>query len=391
MATNGGSRQASQSVAFDVKRLREALDAERARENGPLFGLSLRDIADHSREAFDQGIALGTINNALQGGKISRKSAAVLAKLARQSVAFLSGESDTPSEDGVPAHRLSNAVQELDDNTIMDLSLRVFDKLFEYGAASDAAGTAGGMEGETATKRRVGRLATDIRAGRVSTDPNKPEELFEGIPKMFWREETRTRRIALNALFFVDADRPLESPSEDWRSLFRANASKASDPKMQTLWSRILGREMSCPGSISFKTLSTVPTLTAAIAADFVRFCGALTEIEGVPVYIRPEDDKGPNHYLAMFGLDYDRVLRLDEFGLVALAHRAFDVEPGCRFQYPEGHYHAREEFRISVNALTMVGRELRPLVKPETSFAYFKATHKSLGRKVKPYQLRKE
>lgn len=370
------------TVVFDAGRLQQCLDKEVRREGGPLYGMSRERMEDHSREFFPPGVAKNTIRNALQGKNISLKLAAILAQLVGQSVAYLTGERDDLAVTELPARRVSEAIASLSNEAMTDLAGRILDHLIDYGSAEDAQ-----CDDAEAKARRVGRLTEDLRRGRVSNNPSEPEGLYQGIPKFFWKEEARTRKIAMDAFFFVPPKERLEAPSEDWRDAFRMYASKASDPKLQSLWSRILGCEMRRPGSISMKTLSLLPTLNPQVAQNFVRFCGALFEVEEMFVYIRPQDDKGPNHYLGMFDLCYNDVLSLDEFGLISLNHRAFDISKGCAFRYAEHGFHAQENFRISVNTLTLVGRELRPIVSPSSSMEYFKGTHRSLGHRVSNYR----
>jgi len=365
------------------ERVQSCLNAIHGDENSPFYQLSQEKLLFEFEERFPKlRLSRGTLQNAKNGRNVQHRTAQALAALFGCSAAFLYGDSDETRPQLVPADQFAQSIASLSDEAMTDLVQRILDHLIDYGSVEDAE-----YDDLEAKARRVERLKEDLRLGRVPSNPSKPEGIYKGIPKFFWQEETRTRKIAINAFFFVSPKERLEAPSEDWRDAFRMYASKASDPKLQTLWSRVLGCEMKRPGAISMKTLPLLPTLNSQIAQNFVRFCGALFEVDETFVYIRPQDDKGPNHYLAMFDLCYNDVLSLDEFGLVSLNHRAFDISKGCAFRYADHGFDAQEDFRISVNTLTLVGRELRPIVSPSSSMEYFKGTHRSLGRRVSRYR----
>jgi hypothetical protein len=72
-----------------------------------------------------------------------------------------------------------------------------------------------------------------------------------------------------------------EPVSEDWTTRFFEECKDISDTEMQSLWARILAREVASPQSFSPKTLSVVRDLTKADAQLFAQLCGFVWSIMG--------------------------------------------------------------------------------------------------------------
>jgi uncharacterized protein DUF2806 len=141
------------------------------------------------------------------------------------------------------------------------------------------------------------------------------------------------------------SSKPVE---EDWTSRFFEECKDISNSEMQTLWARILAREVTRPGSFSPRTLTIVRDLTRDDAKLFSQLCSFIWEIDdtgSVLVLHEVTVDTGLNfamlthlssiglvqfHNLSGFLLRDRHDIRVRYFGrtisLTAAANREFDV-----------------------------------------------------------------
>lgn len=345
-------------------------------------------------------LSRGTLQNAKNGRNVQYRTAQALAALFGCSASFLYGDSDDMGPQLLPADQFAQSIAPLSAEAFKNYVGKICDALMDFKEGEGQRAEPEKQGDLSFNQLRKSRLQSAIGNNSLPCDPDERNPIWQHLPRIYWEEEARTRQIALRASHFLDPEEPITEPTQDWLNLFRHYAPKAADHKIMTLWARILGREIRNPGSISHKTLLTIPSITSRIAANLVRFSGGLFTIETVAesaeqtqsrflAYIRPQDNKGPNHYLQYFDLDYGNVLELDEYGLIALSHRALSIEPGTRFSYGQFVFFAKETFRVSVNTLTAVGEELFPLYEAKPSFEYLKGVHRSFGSHVSPYRER--
>ncbi|SDI91980.1 Protein of unknown function [Alloyangia pacifica] len=383
------------------ERVESCLKAIHGDKNSPFYQLSQEQLLFEFEDRFPKlRLSRGTLQNAKNGRNVQHRTAQALAALFGCSAAFLYGDSNDTGPQLVPADQFAQSIAPLSVEAFQSYVEKICDALMDFKEGESQGEDPENESDLNFNQLRKSRLQHTIENNLLSCDPNERNTIWQHLPKIYWEEEARARQIALRASHFLDPEESITKPTQDWLNLFRHYAPKAADHRIMTLWARVLSREIRNPGSISHKTLLTIPSITSRIAANLVRFSGGLFTIETVAesvdetrsrylAYIRPQDDKGPNHYLRYFDLDYGKVLELDEYGLIALSHRALSIEPGTRFSYGPFVFFAKETFRVSVNTLTAVGEELFPLYETTPSFEYLKGVHRSFGSHVSAYRER--
>lgn len=161
------------------------------------------------------------------------------------------------------------------------------------------------------------------------------------------------------------SDRPVD---EDWVAYFFTLSQDVGDEGMQTLWARILAREISCPGSYSLCTLDTVRTLRKEDAHLFSRYCCYVWQMgNGAKgIFTSAHVDR----WLAEHGFSQLELERLRSLRLVGSTLRYSLVE----IEFAPSAYYFGEPYcftgsplsvlRRSVSAihLTEIGAELFPL-----------------------------
>ncbi|UWQ55994.1 DUF2806 domain-containing protein [Leisingera caerulea] len=371
---------------------------------GRYAGVTLQDFADASlaasKEAGGKDFSKPKLE-AIRGGRgnTSVGIARTLAHMLDCSAAYLFGDTDDPRPETLSATAIAQQLAQM--------PTREIERFFEHVAAHlidfrpEPRGR--GEEGEDTP------LLANVRAGKVSPDPDAMEVFWDSIPRFYKREEARMRGIVFNAAAFErgrtgqEEGQPGESgdeshsPSAEWLDAFRRHAPTATNGVMADLWAGILWYEFRHPGSIAIRTLMAIPAMSEQVFRNLMKFSGALIrfetksgELEG-EYYIRPNDDKGPNFYLAMFGLQYDNMLELEEYGLVRLAHRDLAVEANTRLVYGSGTemwaMDVRQKVKVRVNALTEVARDLRPLYQGRPEEDYLKGVRNGMRSFTAPYK----
>jgi len=162
----------------------------------------------------------------------------------------------------------------------------------------------------------------------VSGDPKTSiidisSNISERIAYQEARRITNLRSIVEKAAFDLeDKEVPDTEPDHDWATRFFESAQDISSQEMQTLWSKVLSREVERPRSTSIRTLSLLRNLDRSTAELFSKFCSAC-------VFLSPElgqdmdarvislGEHAGNNSLTDFGFEFRALNRLNEYGLI--------------------------------------------------------------------------
>lgn len=105
----------------------------------------------------------------------------------------------------------------------------------------------------------------------------------------------------------------------DWINIYFESAKNTSDVFMQSIWAKLLARELECPGSFSYKTLDVLKNMSSDDFHSFEKLCSL--EIEG---WIFQED------LHSKYGLSYMELIKLSEYGLLnmGLSQNTYKLAP---------------------------------------------------------------
>lgn len=236
---------------------------------------------------------------------------------------------------------------------------------------------------------RLNLLFADVLSGKL---PDRPDPSDPAWAQLGARDATRDRRyernirqIAMGAFPFLPKDFCEGGIiHQTWLDVFHDIAEKESDQVLQSLWSHLLAGKFINPDGYSIKTLRIVQDLTFKVAEKFRKFCGAVFDIDGDLISIRPERAVSTPSYLSIFDLEFDDLVELQDFGLLHLGVRSHEAEPGTLFYYGGVGFVAKERLQYKVNPLTQAGKELYRCVKPiERQESYFTEIQRLFGSKV--------
>lgn len=105
----------------------------------------------------------------------------------------------------------------------------------------------------------------------------------------------------------------------DWINIYFESAKNTSDAYMQSVWARVLAKELEIPGSFSFKTLDVLKNMSAEIFQMFEKMLSLQVEGE-----ILQKEIEEKHH------LDWTQFLQLSEYGLINLeaSQKTITVSP---------------------------------------------------------------
>jgi hypothetical protein len=149
-----------------------------------------------------------------------------------------------------------------------------------------------------------------IRAGGRAQVQDLEARAIERIRRREVRRQQNIEAITVEAAKALPPPDQVSSKlvSEDWTTRFFEECKDISDKEMQSLWARILAREVARPRSFSPKTLSVVRDLTKVEAQLFTQLCSFGWCIADSPTLVLSEI-KSP--------FDFDTLAHLDAMGLV--------------------------------------------------------------------------
>jgi hypothetical protein len=118
------------------------------------------------------------------------------------------------------------------------------------------------------------------------------------------------------------SDQPVD---EDWIAQFFNHCQDVSNEQMQTIWARILAREVTKPGSFSLRALALVRVMDKDDANTFTRFCSVVWRFPGGPNPIIPDFHNLSS--LPGIQLSFGDLIRLDSLGLIRFdANQMFEI-----------------------------------------------------------------
>ena len=234
----------------------------------------------------------------------------------------------------------------------MDLNIRVpaLEKLLDY-AASGIGSVAGHLlatrvarrevevqrilaEGQAGTMQIIAKAQADAREVLVPRDCTVQGEINVGdllTQRIHFQEERRQSNIVAvierAAQELGDREVQDHEVDHDWTARFFNDVQDVSSEDMQSLWAKILAGEVERAGSTSIRTLNILKHLNRSAASLFRTLCSALITFQiggmgGPPMSVGNEmvlslGGKAARNSLKQFGLDYNTLNVLNEYGLI--------------------------------------------------------------------------
>ena len=166
---------------------------------------------------------------------------------------------------------------------------------------------------------------------------------------------------------------------DDWLTAFLREASTRSSDDFKILFGKILAGELKAPGTFSIGTIQSLGRLTSETAEVFQIACNCSISILFNPkVVSEPFGHAGENH-LEKFGLNYLRLVRLVEEGLLRSDFSEWQQVPSVLYEQNIPFEFAGKKYlllkdttpsapdiptlRLSGPAFTQAGKELRQIV----------------------------
>lgn len=111
--------------------------------------------------------------------------------------------------------------------------------------------------------------------------------------RISYREERRQLNLESIALGAADAlaeesDISTEPVDDDWIARFFSAAQEVSNQDLQTLWSRLLAREVASPGAVPMRTLEVLKNLSPAEAHLFAQLTAMICSNHDSSIYFFP-------------------------------------------------------------------------------------------------------
>ena len=191
------------------------------------------------------------------------------------------------------------------------------------------------LEGKAGEIRATTEARQDVimKSGRgISERISIPQEYIDKASSKFAskivKEQLNLDNVMLNATNEINSNKGIETSetpvrdiSEDWLNEFENIARLKSSENMRFVFGKILAVEILNPGSLSIKTLKIISQLDNKAAELFQVLCGLTislrlrNQIFDARV-VSLEGNAGSNS-LAKYGLPYDALIVLHEYGLV--------------------------------------------------------------------------
>ena len=253
-------------------------------------------------------------------------------------------------------------------------------------------------ESQATTMHIIANAQADARKILVSPESNVQGELDLAqtvTHRIQFQEQKRQSNIGVVAekAALEIADRQVEDhePDHDWTARFFSDVQDVSSEEMQSLWAKVLAREVERPGGTSMQTLSILKNLEQETAGIFSKLCSTCVSMvrEGndiVDVRVPSLGASAGNNALKQYGLDFVNLNVLAEHGLIISDYnswrdyrRCIASRPVKTLRIPFTHQNRYwvlvpasqdrpdHEFRLSGVALTRAGYELSRFVELES------------------------
>lgn len=138
-----------------------------------------------------------------------------------------------------------------------------------------------------------------------------------GIDRLVHQEAKKQQNIediTAQAAQNLSDDADVEGLEEDWVSHFFDKCEKVSDEQMQSLWSSLLSREATKPGTYSKRTVDFISSMDKKDAELFTKFCQFTWMVAGpIPLIFDPS-----NEIYTKQGITFSSLKHLDNIGLIS-------------------------------------------------------------------------
>jgi hypothetical protein len=149
-----------------------------------------------------------------------------------------------------------------------------------------------GIRDKTEAKTAMVRAVAEAATKQAIADP----ELIRRAANAFLAKELRAQsnkeQIARKTVELLQEEAPpgqpdaaSEGPDDDWLNVFERYAEEASTERLQSIWARVLSRQIRRPRSFSLRTLRFVAELDAEVAALFEKYAPRVVNTRFIPIY----------------------------------------------------------------------------------------------------------
>ena len=161
---------------------------------------------------------------------------------------------------------------------------------------------------------------------KVSIDTTSANELVQRAQNRFFYQEVKKQQNiesvignAYTELESIDSVNP-DPVDDDWINVFFDSVANISTEQMQTLWGKLLAREITEPGSFSLRTLAMLKNLTRKEAALFQKIIPYLLICPGDKAKSFEDYFLLNNNYMfEKYKINFPDIVLLSEAGLVSL------------------------------------------------------------------------
>ena len=156
------------------------------------------------------------------------------------------------------------------------------------------------------------------------------------------------------------------NPDPDWTARFFDCVQDVSSEEMQMLWGRLLSGEVRSPGSTSLRTLETLRNMSKTDAEMFSDACNFVF-FDGLTGFIL----RGELYQNNFDAIRYDKLLHLQDCGLLMIEQTVCDIESNSTFEYQDlllkvsRNTNGNITLQVPVVTLTMAGTQLYQVVQP--------------------------
>ena len=203
------------------------------------------------------------------------------------------------------------------------------------------------MEKRVETQARVKIISTgaDQIAAQMKVDPEYARVAVRKYGQKIVREQFNLDKVSEVAALEInkpmadcvenEADvKEAEPIDDDWLNAFEKEASQKSTDEMQRLFGRILAGEIRKPSSFSIKTLKAMGQIDQATANLFRRLCSLSVSLKVqshiIQATVLSLGGNAGSNALQKFGLSFDQLNRLHEYGLIISDYNSYTMFDFC-------------------------------------------------------------
>lgn len=189
---------------------------------------------------------------------------------------------------------------------------------------SDAVGVL--YEPRRIRKRAEAEAAADKIKAIASIELSEIEQ--RGLERLIFQESKKQENIeniTAQAAKLLLPDAKSEKLEEDWITHFFDKCERVSDKEMQSLWSNLLAKEATDPGTYSKRTVDLIATMDKKDAELFTRLC-QFSWVIGEPVALILDET---HEIYINNGITFQDLKHLDSIGLISFETASGYVRQG--------------------------------------------------------------